>query len=69
MNRREFLKVSGLTAVGIGISELLGGRKLLADGDPRPNILFIMTDQQSFGAMSCTGNPIRPNHCANLHVR
>ena len=25
--------------------------------DPRPNVLFIFTDQQTIGAMSCSGNP------------
>lgn len=57
MNRREFLKVSGLTALGICISPLVGGRRLLAAGPSRPNILLITTDQQFAGAMSCAGNP------------
>jgi len=57
MNRREFLEVSGLTAFGIGISPLLGSRRLLADPPAQPNILLIMTDQQTAGAMSCVGNP------------
>jgi len=25
--------------------------------DPRPNVLFVFTDQQTIGAMSCSGNP------------
>ncbi len=29
-----------------------------ASGDTRPNLLFIMTDQQRFDAMSCSGNTI-----------
>ena len=52
MNRREFLKFTGL-----GVSTLLFGRKLLAIPPAQPNILFIMTDQQSGMAMSCVGNP------------
>ena len=57
MNRREFLKVSGLTALGIGISPLVCGRRLLAGGPSRPNILLVTTDQQAGIAMSCAGNP------------
>ena len=53
MNRRTFLQYAGLSA---GIS-LWGGcfgmrqQELL-----RPNIIFIMTDQQSAHMMSCAGN-------------
>ena len=33
-----------------------GGKKESRGADPPPNILFIMTDQQYAGMMSCTGN-------------
>ncbi len=52
-NRRDFLKTA--SASGIGLSQL----SLLhaAEKKKRPNILFIITDQQHSGMMSCTGNP------------
>ena len=52
MDRRQFLKVSGLSA-----GTLLFGQNILAQGQARPNILLIMTDQQTATAMSCVGNP------------
>jgi len=48
MDRREFLKCSGLFLAGCGQARAQGRR--------RPNILIIMTDQQSATMMSCTGN-------------
>lgn len=55
MKRREFIKTG--TAVGAGV--LLGGKSAAFAMKPsttRPNILFIMTDQQTAKAMSCAGN-------------
>jgi len=52
MDRRSFLKISGLSA-----GTLLFKRNISAQGQTRPNILFIMTDQQAATAMSCVGNP------------
>ena len=51
--RRDFLKASGLTLASLAA----GGRAVAAGRDRRPNIVYIMTDQQFGGAMSCTGNP------------
>jgi arylsulfatase A-like enzyme len=55
MRRREFIKTTAASAVG-----LIFGRAALAGDNPkkqgRPNVLFIMTDQQQAGMMSCTGN-------------
>jgi arylsulfatase A-like enzyme len=55
MKRREFIKTTAASAVG-----LMLGRVASAGDNPkrqdRPNILFIMTDQQHVGMMSCTGN-------------
>ena len=48
MNRREFLR-----AVGLAAATTLSGR-LEATGARRPNILFIMTDQQFADTLSCT---------------
>jgi arylsulfatase A-like enzyme len=55
MRRREFNRLA-LTA---GACTALARFALAADSAPknqRPNILFIMTDQQHAGMMSCTGN-------------
>jgi arylsulfatase A-like enzyme len=55
MKRREFITATTATAVGLA----LGRRTLTAVApkpDSRPNVLFIMTDQQHAGMMSCTGN-------------
>ena len=55
MKRREFIATTTACAVG-----LMLGRATSAGDNPnkqnRPNILFIMTDQQHAGMMSCTGN-------------
>jgi len=61
MNRRDFVK-AGLIGASTPAALLAGGEKdsnntrksTLAD---RPNVLFIMTDQQFAGAMSNAGNP------------
>jgi arylsulfatase A-like enzyme len=55
MKRRDFSKL----AATAGACTALGRFDLAADSAPenqRPNILFIMTDQQHAGMMSCTGN-------------
>jgi len=50
--RRDFLKASGLALASLAVE---GGVR--AGGhNRRPNIVYIMTDQQYAGAMSCTGN-------------
>ena len=55
MKRREFLGLAGTTALGLTVSRLASAADAPA-GNKRPNILFIMTDQQHAGMMSCTGN-------------
>jgi arylsulfatase A-like enzyme len=55
MKRREFITATAATAIKL----TLGQRTLATDGpkgDNRPNVLFIMTDQQHGCMMSCTGN-------------
>jgi len=52
LNRREFLAASALGTAG-----LVAGSGARAAALERPNILFIMTDQQSAGMLSCAGNP------------
>jgi len=55
MKRREFITTTAASVAG-----LMLGRSVSAKDSPkqqdRPNILFIMTDQQQAGMMSCTGN-------------
>jgi arylsulfatase A-like enzyme len=55
VSRRGFLQNATAVAAATGL-----GPRLMAGGavqSGRPNILFIMTDQQHAGMMSCTGNP------------
>jgi arylsulfatase A-like enzyme len=55
MNRREFLGTAGAAVAGRRYSAAqTGGRDGRA---PRPNVLVLMTDQQSTSAMSAAGNP------------
>lgn len=50
LNRRSFLQRAGLAGM-----TLLGCSQTSSSN--RPNVLLIMTDQQTEEAMSCTGNP------------
>lgn len=50
LNRRHFLKAGALATAGM----LSNCSRNASD---RPNILFIFTDQQTYRAMSCAGNP------------
>ncbi|MDT8303999.1 MAG: sulfatase-like hydrolase/transferase [Sedimentisphaerales bacterium] len=55
MKRREFITATAAAAAGL----MLGRRTLASDSQRKqkmPNILFIMTDQQHAGMMSCTSN-------------
>ncbi len=55
MKRREFIATTAAGAIGLmlrGVTSATDSSK----GKNRPNILFIMTDQQHAGMMSCTGN-------------
>jgi choline-sulfatase len=55
MKRREFIKTTASSAIGFtfGWTALAGDKPGKED---RPNILFIMTDQQHANMMSCMGN-------------
>jgi len=55
MKRREFITGTAAGAIGLMFKQPM----LATDrpgADNRPNILFIMTDQQHAGMLSCTGN-------------
>lgn len=55
MDRREFLRTSGIVATAIlttPISEIKAKNK----NHERPNVLFVFTDQQTIKTMGCSGN-------------
>ena len=55
MKRREFNRIAAAATAGLAIGASgVSARAAKAKG--KPNILFIMTDQQSATMMSCTGN-------------
>jgi arylsulfatase A-like enzyme len=55
LTRRAFL---GSTAAGLGALVLGGGCRVGRGPAARPNVLFILTDDQRFDALGCAGNPI-----------
>ena len=55
LTRREFL---GASAAGLGAWALGGRGREGAGPGARPNILFILTDDQRFDALGCAGNPV-----------
>jgi len=57
-NRREFLKA---TAISIAVTGLVGcseDMQNFGSKGSKPNLLFIMTDQQRFDTLSYAGNKI-----------
>jgi arylsulfatase A-like enzyme len=65
MNRRDFLKASGLALGSLVLPGCLNGWTGTAgSGGERPNILFIMSDDHATQAMSCYGSRI--NKTPNL---
>ncbi|MBM3312058.1 MAG: sulfatase [Candidatus Aminicenantes bacterium] len=55
LGRRDFLRAS---AFGLGGLALGRGPAAAGDEEERPNILFILTDDQRFDALGCAGNPV-----------
>jgi arylsulfatase A-like enzyme len=53
MNRRQFI---GTSLGALAAAGLHPGRNAFGESAARPNILFIMTDQQFAGALGCAGN-------------
>lgn len=58
ITRREFLKTSATAAAGLALSSCAGPILRGADASKRPNIVYLMTDDQAWHAMSCAGNPV-----------
>jgi arylsulfatase A-like enzyme len=56
LKRREFTRIIGTATTGTILANAACIQNR-SGKDSRPNILFIMTDQQSAHMMSCTGNP------------
>ena len=60
MDRRRFIKGAGVVAGTTLLGEYVWGKGVFPRSDTsvkKPNVLFIMTDQQSYTMMSCMGNP------------
>ena len=54
VNRRDFLKTTGLGAVSLGLPGRLGAATAGPAG--KPNIIFVFADQMRFCEMGCAGN-------------
>ncbi len=58
MNARVIVRLTALLIVGVLPSLAASAAETTGGAPPRrPNVLFIFTDQQHAGMMSCTGNP------------
>ncbi len=55
LSRRDLLQAGAGSAASLGLAPLV--KRAQAGGQDRPNIVLIMTDQQSADMMSCAGNP------------
>ena len=64
MNRRDFLKTSGLAFGALALPGCMEGLNLSGKSSQRPNILFIMSDDHAAQAMSCYASKI--NKTPNL---
>ncbi|MHC4520281.1 MAG: twin-arginine translocation signal domain-containing protein, partial [Planctomycetota bacterium] len=63
--RREFLRTVSAGTAAVALGGLAQGRSV----SRRPNVLFLMTDQQTLRAMSAYGNPyLRKPHMDSLAV-
>ena len=60
LNRRDFLKLSAGSSITAGISVAGCESELFGRARPKkqPNIIFLLTDDQRWDTMGCSGNPI-----------
>lgn len=59
MNRRDFLKVTGL---GMAVPAFPGIVRAAKKTDKKPNIIYLMTDDQRWDTLGCYGNPEFKTH-------
>jgi len=57
-NRREFLKAAAMSMAFAGLSGCSEGLQSFGNKGDKPNLLFIMTDQQRSDALSIAGNTV-----------
>ena len=57
-NRREFLKAAAMSIAVTGLSGCSEGLQSFGNKGDKPNLLFIMTDQQRSDALSIAGNTV-----------
>jgi len=57
VTRREFLKRTSLVSAGV-VTYLAASKGLMAKKNHKKNLLFIMTDQQRYDALSLAGNSV-----------
>jgi arylsulfatase A-like enzyme len=57
-NRRQFLKAAAMSAAVTGLSGYAEGLQRFERKGDKPNLLFIMTDQQRWDALSIAGNAV-----------
>jgi arylsulfatase A-like enzyme len=57
-NRREFLKAAAISMAFTGLSGCSEGMQSFGSKGDKPNLLFIMTDQQRSDALSIAGNTV-----------
>ena len=57
-NRREFLKAAAMSMAFTGLSGCSEGMQSFGSKGDKPNLLFIMTDQQRSDALSIAGNTV-----------
>lgn len=55
LTRRDFLKAS---AAGLGTLVFQFQQAACLKEKERPNILFVLTDDQRFNMLACAGNPV-----------
>lgn len=57
-SRREFMKAAAISAAVTGLSGYAEGLRIAEGKNNKPNLLFIMTDQQRWDALSIAGNSV-----------